>query len=127
MHHTMAVDSFYLTAVSVGIFGLTFSLFLVQHLRAQPASASPAPVLSSDFPHLVPEPPTGLTSADQQPWFDTLSWQEFIALNWPVVDGQRGVAKNPNDVMAFKSTFTPSASRDYPEVVWRSWKSAPTR
>ena len=124
MHYTLAVDRFYIAAVSVRIFGLTFSIFLVQQLRAQPASAPPAPVLSSDFPHLVPEPPTGLTSADQQPWFDTFSWQEFIALNWPAVDGQRGVAKNPNDVMAFRSAFAQSASGDYPEVVWGSWKQA---
>lgn len=84
----------------------------------------PAPKLSSDFPHLVPQPPAGLTADQEQPWFDTFSWQEFIALNWPALDGQRGVPKNPNDAEAFKDAFRPNANGNYPQVVWGSWKQA---
>ncbi len=84
----------------------------------------PVPTLSSDFPHLVPQPPDGLTPEQERPWFDTFSWQEFIALNWQATDGQRGVAKNPNDRAAFKAAFAPNAAGDYPQVVWGSWKQA---
>jgi hypothetical protein len=87
-------------------------------------NAPPAPKLTSDFPHLVPEPPAGLTPEQERPWFDTFSWQEFIALNWPTEDGKRGVPKGPNDAAAFKAAFTPDAAGNYPQVVWGSWKQA---
>ena len=88
------------------------------------AATPPAPQLTSEFPRVVPEPPSGLTSADQQPWFDTFSWQEFISLSWMVADGARGAAKDPNNAAAFKTAFAPNASGDYPQVVWGSWKQA---
>jgi hypothetical protein len=88
------------------------------------ATAPPVLKLSSDFPHVVPTPPGGLTPGQQQPWFDTFSFQEFIALNWPAVPGQRGVPKNPNDQAAFKAAFIPNPSGNYPQVVWGSWKQA---
>jgi hypothetical protein len=88
------------------------------------ASAPPAPTLSSNFPNVVPPRPGGLTPEQSRPWFDTFSWQEFIALNWPAQEGQRGVPKNPNDAAFFKTAFAPNAAGDYPQVVWGSWKQA---
>jgi hypothetical protein len=88
------------------------------------AAAPPALTLSSDFPHLVPLPPPGLTPEQERPWFDTFSFQEFIALNWPAVQGQRGVPMNPNDQAAFKAAFAPNPAGNYPQVVWGSWKQA---
>ncbi len=89
-----------------------------------PAPIPPNPKLSSDFPHLVPQPPDGLTPEQERPWFDTFSWQEFIALNWPALENQRGVPKNPNDAAAFKAAFAPNVDGDYPQVVWGSWRQA---
>jgi hypothetical protein len=88
------------------------------------APAPPALTLSSDFPHLVPHPPAGLTPEQERPWFDTFSFQEFIALNWPALQGQRGIPMSPNDPATFKAAFAPNASGDYPQVVWGSWKQA---
>lgn len=91
---------------------------------AQANAEPPAPKLSSDLPHLVPEPPDGLTPEGERPWFDTFSWQEFIALNWQAVDGKRSMPLNPNDVGAFQAAFKPRADGIYPTVVWGTWKQA---
>ena len=90
------------------------------------AQAPPAPVLSGDMPHLVPRPPGGLTPAQEQPWFDTFSWLEFIALNWPAVAGQAAASPvpPPSDPNAFKNAFAPNAQGNYPVVVWGTWKQA---
>lgn len=49
--------------------------------------------------------------------FDIYSWKLFIALNWPVEDGQRGVPLNPSEPNTFlkMSNTTP--------VVWASYKN----
>ncbi len=84
----------------------------------------PGPVLSSNFPRLVPQPPDGLTPEQERPWFDTFSWQEFLALNWPALENQRGVPKDPNNSTAFKAAFASRSDGEYPQVVWGSWKQA---
>lgn len=43
----------------------------------------PAPTLSGNLP-LAVSIPSGVTTPEQaRPFFDTFSWQSFVALNWP--------------------------------------------
>ena len=83
----------------------------------------PAPVLSGKIPLNV-TPPPGSTPERARPWFDTFSWQSFIALNWPVTSSWpkdpkgRGIAKAPNDPSVFKSAPNGTAT------VWGSYKEA---
>ena len=56
----------------------------------------PAPVLSGNLPVAIPAHSTQTPEA-ARPFFDTFSWQSFVALMWPVTQGQRGVPLNPND------------------------------
>jgi hypothetical protein len=91
---------------------------------ARQGPAPPAPVLSGQLPHQVPLPPPGLSPLQSRPWFDTFSWQEFIALNWPAVANQRGVPNQPNNPATFKAAFAPNAQGNYPTVVWGTWKQA---
>jgi hypothetical protein len=90
----------------------------------QKAAAPPTPLLSGQLPHVVPPPPGGLTPEQERPWFDTFSWQEFIALNWPAVANQRGVPDHPDDPQVFKDAFKPNDQGTYPTVVWGTWKQA---
>lgn len=52
-----------------------------------------------------------------RPAFDEFSWQTFIALCWPVKDGERGIPLNPDDPNTFlkMSNTTP--------IVWTSYKN----
>lgn len=80
-----------------------------------PASPFPAPALSGTIPITIPT--NNATSPEQaRPFFDTFSWQSFIALNWPAVTGQRGVARNPTDPQTFLK-----AANGTP-VVWGTYK-----
>lgn len=89
-----------------------------------PSGVPPAPTLSGNLPLLVPAPPTGLTPEQSRPWFDSFSWQEFIALNWPSVPNKRGIPDQPNDPTVFQNAFKPNAQGNYPPVVWGTWKQA---
>jgi hypothetical protein len=110
----------------IGVVVLAALLFLPgqETALASLAAAPPDLKLSSDFPNVVSLPPPGQTNEQNRPWFDTFSLQEFIALNWPSVDGQRNVPKNPNDRAFFKKSFEPNAQGEYPQVVWGTWKQA---
>lgn len=83
----------------------------------------PAPVLSGNIP-LDVTPPSGSTPEQARPWFDTFSWQSFIALNWPVTPTwpedpkTRGMANAPNDPSVFKSAANGTTT------VWGSYKEA---
>ena len=92
---------------------------------AAPAAATtlpsglPAPYLSGLIPYDVPpRPDSAETPEESRPWFDSFSWQMFIALNWPASDEGRGRASFPMD-----STHFLSASNGTP-VVWGTYKAS---
>jgi hypothetical protein len=81
--------------------------------RAAPPGP-PSPTVAWKVPADVEFPP-GFSEEGPNAitFFDDLSWRTFFALNWPAVEGKRGVPdrkKNPGD----KS----------PAVVWETWKAA---
>lgn len=85
---------------------------------AESASGSiPEPALSGVIPRRVQNLPSTGTPEQARPFFDTFSWQSFIALNWPAEPGKRGVARMPND---------PAVMRNPPKGprVWDTYKSA---
>lgn len=71
--------------------------------------------VSSDTETETEDPNSGAERARHN--FDIYSWQLFIALNWPVEEGKRGVPKDPNEPGTFlkMSHTTP--------VVWTSYKN----
>src|SRR5262249_6587839 len=64
----------------------------------------PVPKVSATVPRDVDIP---------HPLLEDLSWQTFLALNWPAVEGKRGLPDND------KKLGDKAAA-----VVWESWKSA---
>jgi hypothetical protein len=75
------------------------------------------PVLSGNVPSQIDT--TLLTNSDtlNRIAFDNFSWQSFIALCWPVIQGQRGVPSNPNDPNTFLSMTNTTP------IVWTSYKN----
>lgn len=72
--------------------------------------ANADPTLSTQIPFdVTATPPFSLTSLQQN--FDEMSWQTFIALNWPALDNG-----DPN-------TGTPIGQQDG-ATVWESWKES---
>lgn len=60
------------------------------------------PGLSGILPTSVPLPDdNSATAQDLRPFFDTFSWQSFVALNWPAVSA--GVPDQPNTPSVFTS------------------------
>lgn len=70
----------------------------------------PSPTISPDAPRDV-EIPNGF-SGDPVAFFDDFSWRTFVALNWPAVEGRRGVPDRAKEIGA--------TSKD---VVWGTWKA----
>src|SRR5262245_34543025 len=67
-----------------------------------PAPAPPAGVcesiaLNDRIPSDVAGDPASVSVADAQTMFDCLSWQTFVALNWPARDDCRGVPNGSAD------------------------------
>ncbi|MES1244074.1 MAG: hypothetical protein ABUT39_20895, partial [Acidobacteriota bacterium] len=55
----------------------------------------PAPSFSGNIP-LDVTIPSGVTTPEQaRPFFDTFSWQSFVALNWPAAAAPRGPPNQP--------------------------------
>lgn len=85
----------------------------------------PAAVITSQIPLSVNAPFTD--AARNRPWFDSFSWQMFIALNWPVTSGfpgnpaDRGVPLAPDDPSTFLNAY---AGEGRPQTVWGSYKEA---
>jgi hypothetical protein len=88
--------------------------------QQQPAwpSQLPPPVLSGVIPTSIHVPDSVQDPVDARPFFDHFSWQSFIALNWPALPEQRGVADRPNDPAVFTGA-SPGAT-----VVWGTYKEA---
>jgi hypothetical protein len=84
-----------------------------------PAGGPPAPILSGNLPLSV-SIPAGVDSPEEaRPFFDSFSWQSFLALNWPAAPGgRRGEPSRPNDPQAFLQA-DPGAP-----VVWGTYKES---
>ncbi|HYN21509.1 MAG TPA: hypothetical protein VE078_11155, partial [Thermoanaerobaculia bacterium] len=87
-----------------------------------PAAAAipppPPPSLSGNIPLSVTIP-SGVTTPEQaRPFFDTFSWQSFVALNWPqAAAGPRGTPDQPNNPAVFLN-----ATGGAQPVVWGTYK-----
>lgn len=82
-----------------------------------PGTPVPPPVISGTIPVVIPPHDTSLSPTDSRPYFDVFSWQSFIAVNWPAVSGQPGVANQPNNPAVFQSA--PNGT----SVVWTTYKT----
>lgn len=78
----------------------------------------PAPVLSGVVPDSVYGLEDAASDTAARPSFDYFSWQSFIALNWPVDSGSRGVPDSPDDPSVFTAAGATTAT------VWGSYKGA---
>lgn len=75
--------------------------------------------ISGVIPGEVSLPPNPSSKAvENRPFFDSFSWQSFIALNWPAANDGRGVAESPDDPDVFLS-----APNGHP-TVWGTYKEA---
>ena len=84
--------------------------------------ANLVPVLSGEIPLEVPSPPAEVQDDPvlTRPFFDTFSWQSFIALSWPADPANRGVPIEPGSPEHFRQTNT-SADNGAP-VVWETYR-----
>lgn len=63
--------------------------------------------------------PAGVTTPEQaRPYFDSFSWQSFIALNWPADPVRRGQPKSPDDPGAMRRAAAGAPT------VWGTYKEA---
>jgi hypothetical protein len=74
----------------------------------------PPPTLAGTLPLAIPAHSTQTPEA-ARPFFDSFSWQSFVALMWPVNPSQRGVPLNPTDPAALTK-----AGNNY-STVWGSY------
>ena len=117
-----------------------FLLFLAGFLRADakrpnpktsPSPAVPPAALASPTPLPFPTPKllgvipiklpphnTSLSPEQSRPFFDSFSWQSFVALNWPAAPNKRGIAIKPTDPAFFRSA--PNGT----PVVWGTYKES---
>ncbi len=102
--------SLYVTVLLVLMLAGTFVLEPTQDNRAAP-NRPPDTSLSSTLPDDVPLNEPGDPEKDRRA-FNDFAWREFIALNWPAVEGVRG---KPDQNIPFGGKAT--------SVVWESWKS----
>ena len=77
----------------------------------------PQPSINGNLPLSVNVPSSVTTPTEARPFFDTFSWQSFIALNWPV-SNTRGVPQDPDDPAVFKNAPNGTPS------VWGSYREA---
>lgn len=80
------------------------------------------PILSGEIPLEVPEPPADIIDDPvlTRPFFDTFSWQSFIALSWPADLLNRGVPIEPNSPDKFRQTNR--SGGDNSPVVWETYR-----
>ena len=75
-------------------------------IASDPYTSLPRPSLTSTIPLDVLHPLEN-KPVENRPWFDTFSWQSFIALNWPVNatwpqdSTTRGMPQLPNQPSTF--------------------------
>ena len=99
--------------------GLSACVWMAQ-APAKPQTSPPpppAPSFSGNIP-LDVVIPDGVTTPEQaRPYFDTFSWQSFVALNWPAAAAPRGTPNQPNN----PSIFIGNQYGGQP-VVWGTYK-----
>lgn len=80
------------------------------------------PVLSGEIPLEVPVPPTDILDDPvlTRPFFDTFSWQSFIALSWPADPMNRGVPIEPSSPETFRQSNTGKGIGE--PVVWQTYR-----
>lgn len=86
-----------------------------------PPSAAPAfppPQLSGNIPVVIPDHNSQDSPEQARPFFDTFSWQSFVALNWPAKSDPRGVPEQPDNPGVFIKA--PNGS----PVVWGTYKTS---
>ncbi len=81
---------------------------------AMAQTTPPGPTISGMLPASLP-PHSTPTPEAARPFFDTFSWQSFVALMWPVDSSRRGAPRDPTD----PATLT-AAGNAYP-TVWGSY------
>jgi hypothetical protein len=106
--------------LALAILALGGSLAVVCGTAPAPAAAPepPPPTKSPVIPYQVPDHPQTLTPEASRPFFDSFSWQSFVALNWPVAldsSGRYPVRGKANP----GKTIGDSGPR-----VWESWKAS---
>lgn len=77
----------------------------------------PPPRLLGRVPLAVEGLPEWATPEEARPFFDTFSWQTFVALNWPA-RAARGEPESPADEKVFR--YTPGGAQP---VVWGTFKA----
>lgn len=77
----------------------------------------PAPSFSGNVPLDVDVPPGVTTPEQARPFFDTFSWQSFVALNWPAAAAPRGTPAEPTNPAIFLGTKAGGQP-----VVWGTYK-----
>lgn len=121
----------YLSRITLILFFAAVVLVVITFVTKDSATSEAAPlqqgtcniVLSPDVPHdaIIPQSHIGNPTAIQFD-FDTLSWNTFIALNWPADPNYNGKPDKSKKI----------GQQDYSPVVWESYKqsydvSSPTR
>jgi hypothetical protein len=105
------------TALCVAFYGVaTLPTYHASHAAGtndSPPPANPAPVVSCEPPADVAIPAGPEATVSELASFDDLSWRTFVALNWPAIDGKRGVP-DPEKKLGDRA----------PAVVWETWKAA---
>lgn len=92
--------------------GLAIGALLAGGAMAQ--TAPPSPTISGVLPAGLP-PHSTPTPEAARPFFDSFSWQSFVALMWPADPAQRGAPLKPNAAAALTT-----AGNAYP-TVWGSY------
>jgi len=84
--------------------------------------SSLVPVLSGEVPSEVPLPPAEIEDDPvlSRPFFDTFSWQSFIALSWPADPANRGVPLEPDSPALFRASNTTGG--DSAAIVWETYR-----
>jgi len=82
------------------------------------AGGFPPPQIDGKIPVVIPPHDTSLSPEKARPFFDSFSWQSFIALNWPAAKGVRGVPDQPDNPKVFQSA--PNGT----PVVWGTYKDS---
>lgn len=86
-------------------------------MTPSPPPPPPPPVLSGNLPLTVTIPSKVNSPEEARPFFDSFSWQELIALNWPAApNGPRGAPDRPNDPGVFLNAANGTT------VVWGTYK-----
>jgi hypothetical protein len=84
--------------------------------------ASLVPKLSGAIPLEVSLPPAEFEDdpVKSRPFFDTFSWQSFIALSWPADPANRGIPLEPGSPTRFRTANTTGG--DSSAIVWETYR-----